>query len=156
MPVRHYLESDRGQIESLRCHRFTRHTKGVQKAIREAPSSIDELGLEILVCEENSKILAVAVYKIYSATRCEILLLGVHTDRQNQGIGQRLKGTLMEEVLSQHPNCRFVSQVHVTNDLMRHINDKLLAETAPRPDDGELLITIVRPNTSGGDVTPSK
>lgn len=148
--VRLYEVSDRTQIESFTCHRnYSKWSFAAQRVIQLAPSELATENLEMLVCSQAGSVIAVAVYKVHSEVRCEILAIGVLTHRQNQGVGQNLKSVLMAEVSTRHPTCRYVSSVHRRNDPMLHINRKLLAETAPNPEDPEYLLTVV-----GADVTP--
>ena len=159
VPIRFYKAEDRAQIEAFRCSPYSpKWKRAPQKVIRRAPSVHEEEGAEILVAQDSSQIVGVAIFSISDGPSCYVWSIGVTMERQNQGIGKSLKRAVMVVAADRHPGLGVESEVHRLNIYMLQINSRLLAETEPSTDSNDYLWTFVKAKVvpENGDVTPSK
>ena len=147
--IRTYDESqDRSQLEAFHCARLgEKWSRSAEQVIQDAPSALEGgTKCRILVADDDSTVVGAVVFGPEPGfdDRDIIYSLGVLIERQQQGIGTRLKQTVMSENAASDPPRLVVSQVHRNNYRMICLNNKLGVGADRDPSDGEYLLTAVR------------
>lgn len=143
--IRFYRENDGEQIVTFRCSPYSpKWKRAPERIIQRAPSTLHDEGIEILVAEDETRIVGVAVFEVSDKPSCYVWSIGVTIERQNEGIGKSLKQAVMVVAADRHPGLGVESEVHRLNEYMLRINRRLLAETEVSRGSNDYLLTFVK------------